>query len=136
MMPRDSLKPFRNRLVTVSGQVVLMHHGGRYGRYPFHNNTRMLLRDLMIEGQPIDHIWLKVPQRYYNKRRSIINQRVKFKAKIVPYVKKGMHGFIQEYGLQKRSGFTIIKGNHEEILDHEEKYFDEELTVEFFLKEP
>lgn len=88
MMPRDSLKPFRNRLVTVSGQVVLMHHGGRYGRYPFHNNTRMLLRDLMIEGQPIDHIWLKVPQRYYNKRRRIINQRVKFKAKIVPYVKK------------------------------------------------
>ena len=35
MMPRDSLKPFRNRLVTVSGQVVLMHHGGRYGRYLF-----------------------------------------------------------------------------------------------------
>ena len=38
--------------------------------------------------------------------------------------------------ITKRSGFTIIKGNHEEILDHEEKYFDEELTVEFFLKEP
>ena len=50
---------FINRLVTVSGQVVLMHHGGRYGRYPFHNNTRMLLRDLMIEGQPIDHIGSK-----------------------------------------------------------------------------
>ena len=135
MMPRDSLKPFRNRLVTVSGQVVLMHHGGRYGRYPFHNNTRMLLRDLMIEGQPIDHIWLKVPQRYYNKRRRIINQRVKFKAKIVPYVKRYAWLYSRIW-ITKRSGFTIIKGNHEEILDHEEKYFDEELTVEFFLKEP
>ena len=45
-----------------------------------------------------------------------------------------MHGFIQNMDY-KTGGFTIIKGNHEEILDHEEKYFDEELTVEFFLKE-
>ena len=46
-----------------------------------------------------------------------------------------MHGFIQEYGLQNGAVSLLLK-EIMKILDHEEKYFDEELTVEFFLKEP
>ncbi|MCG3399176.1 hypothetical protein [Staphylococcus massiliensis] len=106
---RESLQPFRNKNITVTATVNNVFYQSQFNiQETFEPNVRILMTKVHIGGERIDHIWLYERNKYYKRFKSLIGKRVKFKATVVPYVKKRDGIFIEDYGIKPRDKvFTI-----------------------------
>lgn len=101
---RSELQQFRNKQSTVSGRVESVFYKNEIDKYNTKKpNVRILIKDVIINGIKIDHIWLLEKKKFFKIGKNMINERVKFKAKIEPYVKKLEYGFQEDYGIKRES---------------------------------
>ncbi|EHJ07903.1 hypothetical protein [Staphylococcus simiae] len=105
-MTRLSLKPFKNKLVMVTGRVEKVYYKNILDKdHTMKENVKILLKEVKISGIDIDHIWLLERNKQYDIAHELINQRVKFKALVEPYYKvnKQNNLFVQDYGIKRKS---------------------------------
>lgn len=130
-MSRDSLKPLKNKTVTVTGRIenITLHPKVKIPNRPI--NANILLKEVTIGGHDFDHVWVNAPKKYFHNQEPLLQQIVKFKAKVTPYVKHGQYGYVEDYGIDYVKGLNIQ--SKDATHDYDEKYLDEVLTVDFFL---
>ncbi|MBO1198832.1 hypothetical protein J3T65_08075 [Staphylococcus simiae] len=105
-MTRLSLKPFKNKLVMVTGRVKKVYYKNLLDKdHTMKENVKILIKEVKISGIDIDHVWLLERNKQYDIARALINQRVKFKAFVEPYYKvnKQNNVFVQDYGIKRKS---------------------------------
>ncbi|MDG4944308.1 MULTISPECIES: hypothetical protein [Staphylococcus] len=131
-MQRTQLEPFKNRKVIVTGVITAVDHKNKLDMSaPWKRNVRILLKHVSVSGIDVDHIWLYERERYFDRCRALIGEEVKFKAKVVPYVKARNGIYIENYGLERRTSIVsraVYEHRNEEF---EEKYYDYEMDNPF-----
>lgn len=131
-MSRMDLQPFRNKTVNVVGRVenIAIKRRLKYTNAP--NPATMLLKEVVIAGYHFDHIWIKLPKKYYLDRERLLNREVQFKGKVKLYVKEGQYGFVEDYGIDDIQGLsTLIR---EDVPTYNGKAQEQEFSMEFFLR--
>lgn len=101
---RESLRKFKNQDVVVTGllkSVKYRRYSDRFSKYK--ENVHILLKDVQINGETIDHVWLQERNRFYDDYKELTGNQVKFKAKIKPYIKKKDFIYSEDYGIQRLS---------------------------------
>ncbi|HCD4011219.1 TPA: hypothetical protein NBP31_001463, partial [Staphylococcus aureus] len=82
-MTRSALKPFKNKRVMVTGRIHRVLFKNYLDRHStFKPNVRILLKDVIVSGVSIDHLWLYETNKYYALAMELIHQRVKFSANV------------------------------------------------------
>lgn len=105
-MSRLSLKPFKNKIVIVTGRVKKVYYKNLLDKeHTMKENVKILLKEVKIAGVDIDHVWLLERNKQYDIAYKLMNQRVKFKALVEPYYKvnKQNNLFVQDYGIKRKS---------------------------------
>ncbi|EZV57614.1 hypothetical protein V074_02569 [Staphylococcus aureus 2010-60-1240-1] len=109
-MSRAQLKKFKNKNVTVKGivtEVVLKNKLDIEKNSKF--NVRVLLKQVVVSGVEVDHLWFIERNSYYDDYKDLMNQEVKFKGKVNAYVKNN-NGFYQEdYAIERSSKLLPIE---------------------------
>lgn len=107
---RQALKQFKNIDVIVTGRVEHVMYRSRLNKGKRRvKNVRILLKDVMIAGQHYDHIWLYERNNYFNYATQLKGHNVKFKAKVVPYLKRSGDVYKEDYGIERQS--RLLKAN-------------------------
>lgn len=109
-MSRNQLKQFRNKNVTVQGVIRKVMYKNKLD---YHSNTklnvRILLKEVVISGVEVDHIWLYERNNYFDICEPMIGETVKFKGKVNPYVKKNDGLYQEDYGIQRLSSILPME---------------------------
>lgn len=107
-MSRNQLKQFRNKNVTVQGEIrkVMFKNKLDYDSSS-KLNVRILLKNVVISGVEVDHIWLYERNNYYDICKPMMGETVKFKGKVNPYVKKRNGLYQEDYGVQRLSSILL-----------------------------
>lgn len=101
---REQLRKFKNQDVVLTGElksVKYRRYSDRFSKYK--ENVHILLKNVKINGEVIDHIWLQERNKFYEEYKSLTGQTVKFKVKIKPYIKKKNFVYVEDYGIQRLS---------------------------------
>lgn len=101
---REQLRKFKNQNVVLTGYLKCIkyrRYSDRFSKYK--ENVHILLKDVKINGEIIDHIWLQERNKFYEEYKYLTGQIVKFKVKIKPYIKKKNHIYIEDYGIERLS---------------------------------
>ncbi|MFO3702631.1 hypothetical protein WER83_07040 [Staphylococcus felis] len=123
-MRRDDLRQFKNRNVIASGIVACVCFKNRlYIEDNWKRNVKILLKNVVISGVEVDHVWLFERNKYYDMSQELIGQEVKFKAKVTPYMKQKEGVFIEDYGIERSSKLLLKEVyERENELAHAQKY--------------
>lgn len=101
---RRILQPLKNKNVVVSGRVVNVVYKNKLDKnHTSKLNVKILLKDVIINGAEIDHIWLIERNKYFKAYSKAINKRVKFKGKVEPYLKVDGIIYKEDYGIKRES---------------------------------
>lgn len=101
---REQLKKFKNQDVVLTAEVKTVkyrRYADRFSKYK--KNVHILLKNIKINGEFIDHIWLQGRNKFYEEYKPLTGQTVKFKVKIKPYIKKKDFVYVEDYGIQRLS---------------------------------
>lgn len=130
-MPRDSLKSLKNKTVTVIGRIehITITPKVKIPNKPIF--SKILLIDVNIGDQYFDHVWVYASKRYFHNQEPFLQQVVKFKSKVTPYVKHGQRGYVEDYGIDYVKSLSILPNTSME--EYDERYYDDDITVDFFL---
>lgn len=123
-MRRDDLRQFKNRNVIASGIVACVCFKNRLDiEDNWKRNVKILLKNVVISGVEVDHVWLFERNKYYDMSQELIGQEVKFKAKVTPYMKQKEGIFIEDYGIERSSKLLLKEVyERENELAHAQKY--------------
>ncbi|WP_238663136.1 hypothetical protein [Staphylococcus felis] len=123
-MRRDDLRQFKNRNVIASGIVACVCFKNRLDiEDNWKRNVKILLKNVVISGVEVDHVWLFERNKYYDMSQELIGQEVKFKAKVTPYMKQKEGVFIEDYGIERSSKLLLKEVyERENELAHAQKY--------------
>lgn len=101
---RKVLQPLKNKKTVVSGRVKNVIYKNKLDKHHTSKlNVKILLKDVIINGVEIDHIWLLERNKYYKPYHKAINKRVKFKGKVEPYLKEDGIVYKEDYGIKRES---------------------------------
>lgn len=101
---REQLKKFKNQDVVLTAEVKTVkyrRYADRFSKYK--KNVHILLKNIKINGEFIDHIWLQERNKFYEEYKPLTGKTVKFKVKIKPYIKKKDFVYVEDYGIQRLS---------------------------------
>ena len=101
---REQLKKFKNQDVVLTAEVKTVkyrRYADRFSKYK--KNVHIVLKNIKINGEFIDHIWLQERNKFYEEYKPLTGQTVKFKVKIKPYIKKKDFVYVEDYGIQRLS---------------------------------
>lgn len=101
---REQLRKFKNQDVVLTAEVKSVkyrRYSDRFSKYK--ENVHILLKNVKINGEVIDHVWLQERNKFYEEYKHLTGQTVKFKVKIKPYIKKKNFVYIEDYGIQRLS---------------------------------
>lgn len=123
-MRRDDLRQFKNRNVIASGIVACVCFKNMLDiEDNWKRNVKILLKNVVISGVEVDHVWLFERNKYYDMSQELIGQEVKFKAKVTPYMKQKEGVFIEDYGIERSSKLLLKEVyERENELAHAQKY--------------
>ncbi|MBF0795244.1 hypothetical protein [Mammaliicoccus lentus] len=114
-MTRDFLRPLRNKTVTVTADLVNVYYKSKFdANSTYKLNVGVLLKNVIINGEYTDHIWLYERNKYYDIYKELIGERVKFKGVVSPYVKNKDGIYQEDYGIERKSSIMP-----EEVFDRE-----------------
>lgn len=117
-MTRDFLKPLRNKTVTVTGDLVNVYFKNKLDvNSTTKFNVGILLKNVIIDDKVTDHIWLFERNKHYDKCKSMIGERVKFKGVVNPYLKQKDGYYQEDYGIERKSNILL-----EETYDKEKPF--------------
>lgn len=111
---RNQLRPLKHKTVIVTGYVtdyVLRYSSTSNNNYI--RNLRILLTHVYINGIFVSHIWLIERRRLLNDVETLMNEKVKFKAKVVCYVKIGERGMVEDYGIERKT--RLVHADHYQV---------------------
>ncbi|MBM6508392.1 MULTISPECIES: hypothetical protein [Staphylococcus] len=101
---REQLRKFKNQDVVLTGELKSVKYRRYSDRFSIYKeNVHILLKNVKINGEIIDHIWLQERNKFYEEYKSLTGQTVKFKVKIKPYIKKKNFVYVEDYGIQRLS---------------------------------
>lgn len=101
---REQLKKFKNQDVVLTAKVKTVKYRRYVDRFSkYKKNVHILLKNVKINGEVIDHVWLQERNKFYEEYKPLIGQTVKFKVKIKPYIKKKDFVYVEDYGIQRLS---------------------------------
>ncbi|NJH80622.1 hypothetical protein BUZ57_05635 [Staphylococcus hyicus] len=121
-MQRKQLEPFKNRKVIVTGVITAVDRKNKLDlAAPWKRNVKILLKDVSVSGIHVDYIWLYERERYFERCQNMIGDEVKFKAKVVPYVKVRNGIYIENYGLERRTSIVPRA-----VYEHRNEEYDEQ----------
>ncbi|MBI5974403.1 hypothetical protein [Staphylococcus canis] len=107
-MRREALRQFKNRNVVVTGKIEYVCFKNKLDReHRCKRNVKILLKNVLISGVKVDHVWLLEQNKYYDTSQEMLGHEVKFKAKVIPYV-KSRHGiYVEDYGIERSSKLLL-----------------------------
>ena len=109
MMAREALKPLKNKRVTVTGRVAQVRYNHVLDKHQNNKpNVRILLKEVIVGGIYTDHLWLLEFNKYYDKAKDLLQQRVTFKAIVTPYMKKNEFYYSEDYGIERKSALIPV----------------------------
>lgn len=112
MMAREALKPLKNKRVTVTGRIAQVRYNHVLDKHQYNKpNVRILLKEVIVGGIYIDHLWLLEFNKYYDKAKDLLQQRVTFKATVTPYMKRNDFYYSEDYGIERKS--ALIPADNE-----------------------
>lgn len=136
-MTRLSLKPFKNKRVIVSGRIQRVLYKNYLDRHStFKPNVRILLKDVVVAGVSIDHLWLYETNKYYALAMELIYRRVKFSAHVVPYYKinRSNNLFVQDYGIKRKSKL-ISEENYNQNNQGKDSIYEKLPNIDFKIED-
>lgn len=103
ILTRDFLRPLRNKTVTVTADLVNVHYKNKLdANSTYKLNVGILLKNVIINGESTDHIWLYERNKYYEIYKELIGERVKFKGVVSPYIKNKDGIYQEDYGIERK----------------------------------
>lgn len=107
-MMRKDLQPFKNKNVVVTGVVAHVCWKNPLDiDKEWKRNVKILLKEVMISGVEVDHIWLFERKKQFDSSKAMIGETVKFKAKVTPYVKQRDGIYVEDYGIERSSKLVL-----------------------------
>lgn len=127
-MQRKQLAPYKNRKVIVVGTITTVEHKSLLDiEIHWKRNVRILLKDVIVSGIEVDHLWLFERERYFERCQSMIGEEIKFKAKVIPYVKSRNGIYIESYGVERRTSIVsreVYEQRHWNQDDEDDYYYN------------
>ena len=118
-MRRKQLESFKNRKVIVIGTLVTVKRKSKLNR-----NVCLLLKNVTVSGICVDHLWLYEHRNYYDDYLGMVGEEVRFKAKVVHYLKKRNGIFVENYGVERCSRIILRKTYEKQFGEPKEKIYD------------
>lgn len=113
---RKILQPLKNKKAVVSGRIENVVYKNKLDKnHTSKINVNILLKEVIINGVEIDHIWLSERNKYYKEYRKAINKRIKFKGKVEPYIKKDGIIYKEDYGIKRESKIYLEADYNEQF---------------------
>lgn len=128
-MRRKQLEPFKNRKVIVLGTLVTVKRKSK-----LNPNVCLLLKNVTVSGIQVDHLWLYEHRNYYDDYLAMVGEEVRFKAKVVPYLKKRNGVFVENYGVERCSRIILREMYEKQFGEPKEKIYDFE-DIDLLFKE-
>ena len=118
-MRRKQLESFKNRKVIVWGTIDTVKRKSKLNR-----NVLVLLKNVTVSGVHVDHLWLYEHQSYYDTILPMVGEVVRFKAKVVPYLKNRNGIFFENYGVERCSRMILRETYEKQFEEPEEKFYE------------
>ncbi|PTG13036.1 hypothetical protein BU640_07300 [Staphylococcus chromogenes] len=97
-------------------------------------NVCLLLKNVTVSGIQVDHLWLYEHRNYYDDYLAMVGEEVRFKAKVVPYLKKRNGVFVENYGVERCSRIILREMYEKQFGEPKEKIYDFE-DIDLLFKE-